>query len=243
MAPPATIWPPKSRRRARPSNPNPVLPSSPNCPFCAIAAAHPPCPPSHLDVPNSSSAATLQNDSRPPEPQTHLILSTKHVLAFLDIMPLTRGHLLVIARGHYEKLGNVGIEVGKELGKWLPILSRVVSRTVLGTELDSRGEDPAQWNVVQNNGPRASQTVPHVHFHIIPRPPLDTKTPAKGGWLMFGRGQREELDDDEAHETVAQLRAELAKEVIRVKEAEGIDLDLDGDFEPAKGKRRGLEKL
>ncbi|OAX78482.1 hypothetical protein ACJ72_07211 [Emergomyces africanus] len=241
MAPPATIWPPKSRRRAtKPSSPKPVLPSSPNCPFCAIAAAHPPSPPSRLPA---TTPPPLLNDTHPPEPQTHLILSTKHVLAFLDIMPLTRGHLLVIARGHYEKLGNVGVEVGKELGKWLPILSRVVTRTVLGTELDSRGEDPAQWNVVQNNGPRASQTVPHVHFHIIPRPPLDTSTPAKGGWLMFGRGQREELDDDEAHDTVIQLRAELAKEVIRVKEEEGVDLDFDGDFEQANQQGRGLEKL
>lgn len=60
---------------------------------------------------------------------------------------------------------------------------------------------------------------------------------------MFGRGQREELDDDEGYETVAQLRAELAKEVVRVKEEEGIDLDLDGDFEQGKGKGRGLEKL
>ncbi|KKZ68452.1 hypothetical protein EMCG_05911 [[Emmonsia] crescens] len=238
MAPPATIWPPASSRRAKPSAKpaKPALPSSPTCPFCAIAAAHPPSPPSRLFT-------TTTPDTRPLEPQTHLILSTKHVLAFLDIMPLTRGHLLVISRGHYEKLGNVGVGLGRELGKWLPILSRVVARTVLGTELDSRGEDPAQWNVVQNNGPRASQTVPHVHFHIIPRPSLDTNTPAKGGWLMFGRGQREELDDDEGYETVAQLRAELAKEVVRVKEEEGIDLDLDGDFEQGKGKGRGLEKL
>ncbi|EEQ90449.1 hypothetical protein RJZ56_003937 [Blastomyces dermatitidis] len=242
MAPPATIWPPPSLKKRVKKSPKPKPPSSPTCPFCAIAAAHPPSPPSRRDVPINP-PATKRDDAGSPSPQAHLFLSTKHVLAFLDIMPLTRGHVLVIARGHYEKLGNVGVEVGKELGKWLPILSRVVTRTVLGTDLDSRGEDPAQWNVVQNNGPRASQTVPHVHFHIIPRPPLDTNTPTKGGWLMFGRGQRDELDDDEAQETVAQLRAELVREVARVKEAEGIDLDLDGEFEQSKGKRRGLEKL
>ncbi|EDN03614.1 HIT domain-containing protein [Histoplasma capsulatum] len=243
MTSPATIWPPASLKRAKSSRKPTTIPSSPNCPFCAIAAAHPPSPPSRVDVPNKSHTTTAKPDTRSQAPQAHLILSTKHVLAFLDIMPLTRGHVLVISRDHHEKLGNVGVEVGKELGKWLPILSRAVTRTVLGTELDSRREDPAQWNVVQNNGPRASQTIPHVHFHIIPRPPLDTDTPQEGGWLMFGRGQREELDDNEAQETVTQLRVELAREVARVKEVEGIDLDLDGEFGQAKEKWRGLSKL
>ncbi|EEH40811.1 HIT domain-containing protein [Paracoccidioides lutzii Pb01] len=233
------LWQPAYRGRAKPF-PNPHLPHSPSCPFCAVAAAHPPFPPSRLDLPINPQTTTTP-DSGPPEPQTHLILSTKHVLAFLDIMPLTRGHVLVVSRGHYENLGNVGVEAGSELGKWLTILSRVVVRTVLGTELDARGEEPAHWNVVQNNGARASQTVPHVHFHIIPRPPLDTRTPTKGGWRMFGRGQRDELDDDEAQETVALLRAELAKEVIRVKEEEGVDLDLDGYLELWTGRR--MEKL
>jgi hypothetical protein len=39
-----------------------------------------------------------------------------------------------------------------QLGKWLPILSRVVLKTILGTEPDGRGDDPRHWNVVQNNG-------------------------------------------------------------------------------------------
>lgn len=61
---------------------------------------------------------------------------------------------------------------------------------------------------------------------------------------MFGRGQRDELDDDEAEELVRQLRAELAKEVARVKEEEGVDLDVD---EPGDGgddyRSRRLERL
>jgi hypothetical protein len=45
---------------------------------------------------------------------------------------------------------------------------------------------------------------------------------------MFGRGQRDELDDDEGQELARLLRVELAKEVASVKEKEGVDLDLDG---------------
>nr|KMM64835.1 hypothetical protein CPAG_01187 [Coccidioides posadasii RMSCC 3488] len=194
-------------------------PYSPSCPFCGIASAHSPCPPStpaqSLPTPNEILS------------QTHIILSTKHVLAFLDIMPLTRGHVLVIPRRHFQNLGEVRVNEGRELGKWLPIISRVVVRTILGTQPDERGEDPAHWNVVQNNGLRAAQTVPHAHFHIIPRPPLERMTASKTSWVMFGRGQRDELDDDEGQRLAAELRTELAKEVAKIKATEGIDLDED----------------
>ncbi|KAI2083786.1 hypothetical protein LOZ36_005409 [Ophidiomyces ophidiicola] len=113
------------------------------------------------------------------------------------------------------------------LGKWLPIISRVVVKTILGTEPDERGEDPAHWNVVQNNGLRAAQTVPHAHFHIIPRPPLERSPQPGASWVMFGRGQRDELDDDDGRRLASQLRGAIAQEIIRVKQAEGIDLDTD----------------
>ncbi|PGH27407.1 hypothetical protein AJ80_00885 [Polytolypa hystricis UAMH7299] len=222
-------------------SPSPTCP----CPFCAIASSHPPLPPSSLPTEKpGNTAIEVRKISDPP--QTYLILSTKHVLAFLDIMPLTRGHVLVVPRDHYEKIGDVGVRIGAELGKWLPILSRVVVRTVLGQGPDARGEDPGNWNVVQNNGARAAQVVPHVHFHIIPRPPLNSTAPlsppTKGGWIMFGRGQRQELDDDEAKELVRELRVELSKEVQRVKEEEGVDLDLDGVSDGGDVVRR-MERL
>lgn len=41
---------------------------------------------------------------------------------------------------------------------------------------------------------------------------------------MFGKGQREELDDEEGAELAQAMRAELALEVQRIQENEGIDL-------------------
>jgi phosphoribosylformylglycinamidine (FGAM) synthase PurS component len=58
---------------------------------------------------------------------------------------------------------------------------------------------------------------------------------------MFGRGQREELDDDEGRELARQLRSELAKEVRRVKVEEGIDLDIDREANEADMRR--MERL
>ncbi len=82
-------------------------------------------------------------------------------------------------------------------------------------------------------GAGAAQVVPHVHFHIVPRPPLgQASTSAKMSFIMFGRGQREDLDDEEAEDLVRLLREEIAREVARVKEVEGIDLE--GEFEDAE---------
>ncbi|KAL1964677.1 hypothetical protein VTN77DRAFT_6703 [Rasamsonia byssochlamydoides] len=156
-------------------------------------------------------------------------------------MPLTKGHVLLVTRGHWEKLGDVGVKVGEELGKWLPVLSRVVTRTVLGKNQYGE-EEEAHWNVVQNNGTRAAQVIPHIHFHIIPRPPsqssstVATRSPS---WTMFGRGQREELDDEEGEELARAMREELAREVKRVREEEGVDLDLDLD-DDHDGNDRGM---
>lgn len=81
-------------------------------------------------------------------------------------------------------------------------------------------------------GARAAQLVPHVHFHVIPRPNTDVvPTGTKMSWVMFGRGQRDDLDDEEGEQLARAMREELAREVIRIKESEGIDLDIDSEPE------------
>jgi diadenosine tetraphosphate (Ap4A) HIT family hydrolase len=61
-------------------------------------------------------------------------------------------------------------------------------------------------------GAAAAQVVPHVHFHIIPRPGLTPELRNKS-FTMFGRGQRSEIDDDEALEFSRRFREELEKEM------------------------------
>ncbi|RMJ21356.1 HIT domain-containing protein, partial [Aspergillus sp. HF37] len=198
-------------------------PPSSSCPFCRIASTYPPRSPSskeeqgHSSVPGhhdqKSPNSTVPNildagDSTP----AHLILSTDSVLAFLDIMPLTRGHVLLVTREHYDKLNDVDVGVARELGQWLPVLSRAVSKTVFGEDGD------AHWNVVQNNGIRAAQQVPHLHFHIVPRPSVPTTgrwAAAQASYAMFGRGQRDDLDEAEGEELAGVLREALAREVRR----------------------------
>ena len=71
-------------------------------------------------------------------------------------------------------------------------------------------------------GARAAQVVPHVHFHIIPRPG-DVPEIKNRSWTIFGKGQREELDDEDAEVLINGMRQQLAKEIARVRRREGDD--------------------
>lgn len=69
---------------------------------------------------------------------------------------------------------------------------------------------------MQNNGARAAQVVPHVHFHIIPRPATKPEIKSRS-WTMFGRGQRDDLDDEEGARIAGEMRRVLRVEIERVE--------------------------
>ncbi|KAJ2001196.1 Adenosine 5'-monophosphoramidase [Coemansia thaxteri] len=87
------------------------------------------------------------------------ILETATTFAFLDIEPLSEGHALVIPKFHAEKMHQLPDEF---LADAMPVAKRVAA--ALGAE---------NYNVLQNNGKLAHQAVPHVHFHVIPKPSTD----------------------------------------------------------------------
>ena len=81
------------------------------------------------------------------------------VLAYLDINPFSKGHTLVIPKAHSEGLLDTSDET------LATIISRVKKVAAhLKTALPCDG-----FNILQNNGAAAGQTVMHVHFHIVPR--------------------------------------------------------------------------
>jgi histidine triad (HIT) family protein len=81
------------------------------------------------------------------------------VLAFLDIGPLVTGHTLVIPKGHYPTIMETPEAVLGAINQRLPGISRAV--------LQATGLRAC--HVLANNGSDAMQTVPHLHYHIIPR--------------------------------------------------------------------------
>ena len=70
--------------------------------------------------------------------------------------------------------------------------------------------------LIRESRAAAAQVVPHVHFHIIPRPGL-TPELRNRSFTMFGRGQRSELDDEEAAILARRLRDEVGKEIMRLE--------------------------
>jgi histidine triad (HIT) family protein len=89
----------------------------------------------------------------------HSVYEDEHVLAFLDVGPLSLGHVLVIPKERVAFLHELSDEAGAAIGRVLPRLARAVV-AVTGC---------ADYNVLQNNGAAANQAVFHVHFHIIPK--------------------------------------------------------------------------
>ncbi|KAK9718833.1 Adenosine 5'-monophosphoramidase [Basidiobolus ranarum] len=84
------------------------------------------------------------------------VLETNLSYAFLDVQPLSKGHVLVIPKHHAQFLHQVPDE---HLSDLLPVAKKIA--TALGAE---------NYNILQNNGSLAHQAVNHVHFHIIPKP-------------------------------------------------------------------------
>ena len=120
----------------------------------------------------------------------HRIYEDEHVLAFLDIFPLSRGHTLVIPKERRAHLHELSDEQSAAIGRALPRIARAVM-TVTGA---------SAYNVLQNNGAAAHQAVFHVHFHISPRQ----------GESGLGIGWRSgKLEPDAGRELAAALRAAL----------------------------------
>jgi len=100
----------------------------------------------------------------------HKVYEDAHVLAILDVAPLSRGHTLVIPKEPAATLDALSEESAAALGRVLPRLCRAVM-AVTGVHA---------YNVLENNGTAAHQAVPHVHFHIIPKP--DARAGLGIGW-------------------------------------------------------------
>ena len=118
------------------------------------------------------------------------VLEDEDFVAFLDLRPLFPGHTLLVPRAHHETLTDLPVDL---VG---PLFTR--ARRLAGAmeqALDAKGSF-----VAVNN--RVSQSVPHLHVHVVPR--------TKGDGLKGFFWPRTRYRDDEEMEAVAaRLRAVL----------------------------------
>jgi histidine triad (HIT) family protein len=123
-----------------------------DCIFCKIAAGEAP-------------ATIVHEDER--------------TIAFMDINPATRGHVLVIPRRHSRDLLEIAVE---DLQAVAAVAQQLARRAV-----DRLGADGV--NLINSCGRAAWQVIFHFHMHVIPRYEGD---PLKLPWVP-GEGDRDEI--------------------------------------------------
>ena len=96
----------------------------------------------------------------------------------LDLGPAAKGHALILPKQHYKNL----YELPEELAAKAMILAKIMA-TIMTEKLACDG-----FNLVQNNGEVAGQTVFHFHMHLIPRYEDDGQ---KIGWNPLSPTQDE----------------------------------------------------
>ncbi len=112
------------------------------------------------------------------------------VLAFLDIGPVSKGHTLVIPKNHYKTIMDIPDDVLKDL--------ILVVKRVSGAVIDAIGAKGI--NVGINNHEAAGQSVPHAHFHVMPRHEAD-------GLTLWPQGKYRH--DEEMQEYAEKIRSRL----------------------------------
>jgi len=129
------------------------------------------------------------------EEESYTVYDDSDIQVILDKYPVSRGHLLVITKKHYE--GVQDVEPPLLAKAWLAASALA---SVYRKELKASGV-----NVVTNSGRAAGQVVFHFHIHVIPR------------WSAMGSefwGERRILTDDEAKRVLSMV-APYAPDYIR----------------------------
>src|SRR5215469_15770198 len=88
-----------------------------------------------------------------------VVAEDEHTVAFMDINPATRGHLLVVPRAHSQDLLSVDSEDLRHVA--------VAAQRLAALAKERLGADGV--NLINSCGPAAWQTVFHFHVHVIPR--------------------------------------------------------------------------
>ena len=121
-----------------------------------------------------------------------IVFEDEHSLAFLDIDPLFPGHSLLIPKQHCDTLLNLPTEQVGPLFRNAQLLTRAIE-----SGLDAEGSFLGMNN-------RISQSVPHLHIHVVPRRKKD-------GLRGFFWPRRKYQSDQHAAETAAAIRAKVAE--------------------------------
>ncbi|WP_119729306.1 HIT family protein [Thermomonospora amylolytica] len=124
------------------------------------------------------------------EHQAHVVLDTGDAMAFLDNRPLFKGHTLLVPKRHHETLPDLPAELLAPLFGYAQRLAAAMEEAL----------EAAGSFVAMNN--RISQSVPHLHIHVVPRN-------RKDGLRGFFWPRTKYASEDEAAAYATRLREAL----------------------------------
>lgn len=117
---------------------------------------------------------------------SYTIYEDDYFKAILDRFPSTKGHTVIIPKKHFENIISLDSEYSSRV---LEVAKIVIERIDKVIKADG-------YNILQNNGVAAGQTVMHYHMHVVPR---FEKDDIKIGWHQL------ELTDEEMLETYNEI--------------------------------------
>ncbi|HOZ36540.1 MAG TPA: HIT family protein [bacterium] len=106
------------------------------------------------------------------------VYEDEKIIAFLDISPINKGHVLVVPKEHFENL----LETPDELISKIMIIAKRLGLAI------KKATDAEGINIGINNGAGAGQVVFHTHIHVIPRFIND-------GYKLWGSNKKYELGE------------------------------------------------
>ncbi|MDK4071887.1 HIT family protein [Staphylococcus pseudintermedius] len=122
------------------------------------------------------------------------VYENDYVYAFLDISQVSKGHTLLIPKTPSPNIYETDAETMKYIGEALPIVANAIKKTF----------NPDGLNIIQNNGEYASQSVFHIHFHLIPRYKNDID-----GFGYHWETNESRIDDAQKAEIAAQIASNI----------------------------------
>ena len=87
------------------------------------------------------------------------IYEDKVLIAIMDLSPTSKGHSLIIPKEHYTNIYDIDEEIA---GKVMKTAKKLATKMTVALNCDG-------FNLLQNNGETAGQTMFHFHMHLIPR--------------------------------------------------------------------------
>ncbi|WP_088007807.1 HIT family protein [Indiicoccus explosivorum] len=122
------------------------------------------------------------------------VYEDEHVYAFMDIMPLTKGHTLLIPKKHREYVYDMTEEEAANLFAVAPKIASAIKSSF----------EPVGMNLLNNNGAKAGQSVYHFHLHFIPR--YDETDGFGAKWIT----KEKQYTNEKIQELADQLKQTLA---------------------------------